>query len=57
MIKAIELKNFKCFNQVKLSLSELTILAGGNAAGKSTIIQALLLAEATAREKGDFVNA
>jgi len=57
MIKSIELKNFKCFNHIKLPLSKLTILAGGNAAGKSTVMQALLLAEATTREKGDFVDA
>lgn len=57
MIKAVELKNFKCFNNLRLSLSELTILAGGNATGKSTVIQALLLADATAREKEDSVDA
>ena len=57
MIKLIELNNFKCFNYLHLPLSRLTILAGGNATGKSTIIQALLLADATAREKGDSVDA
>lgn len=57
MIKLIELDNFKCFNHLRLSFSELTILAGGNAAGKSTVLQALLLADATAREKGDSVDA
>lgn len=56
MIKTIEIKNFKCFDCLQLSLAGLTILAGGNAAGKSTVIQALLLANATAREKGDFVD-
>ena len=57
MIKSIEIKNFKCFDDLKLPLSPLTILAGGNAAGKSTVMQALLLADATAREKGDSVDA
>ena len=57
MIKAVELKNFKCFSSLRLPLSELTILAGGNASGKSTVIQALLLANTTAREKGDSVDA
>lgn len=57
MIKSIEIHNFKCFDQLSLSLSKLTILAGGNAMGKSTVIQALLLADATAREKGDCVDA
>lgn len=57
MIRSIELKNFKCFEHLKLPLSGLTILAGVNAVGKSTIMQALLLAAATAREKGDSVDA
>ncbi|MDE6875462.1 MAG: DUF3696 domain-containing protein [Lachnospiraceae bacterium] len=57
MVRSIEIRNFKCFENLKLPLSEMTILAGGNAAGKSTIMQALLLADATAREKGDFVDA
>mgnify|MGYP001025580412 FL=1 len=57
MIKAIELKNFKCFDNLRLPLAKLTILAGANATGKSTVMQALLLAEATAREKGNSVDA
>ncbi len=56
MIKSMELINFKCFNHIQIPLSDLTIFAGSNASGKSTIIQALLLADATAREKGDFVD-
>ncbi len=57
MINCIEIKNFKCFDHLKLPLSKLTVLAGTNAAGKSTVMQALLLADATAREKGDYVDA
>ncbi len=57
MISSIEVKNFKCFDYLRLPLSKLTILAGGNAAGKSTVIQALLLADATIREKSDSVDA
>ncbi len=56
MINSIELKNFKCFTHMQIPLSELTIFAGSNAAGKSTVIQALLLADATAREKGSSVD-
>ena len=48
MIKSIEIKNFKCFDNLRLPLSKLTILAGANAAGKSTVMQALLLAEGVA---------
>lgn len=57
MIKCIELENFKCFDHLQLPLARLTILAGGNAAGKSTVMQALLLVNATAQEKGDSVDA
>ena len=57
MIKSVEIKNFKCFDNLRLPLSKLTILAGANASGKSTVMQALLLAKATSREKGNFVDA
>lgn len=57
MINCVEMQNFKCFDHLKLPLSQLTILAGGNAAGKSTVMQALLLANATAHEKGNTVDA
>lgn len=49
MIKSLHCKNFKCFDDKKVAFSELTILAGANAAGKSSIIQALLLADYTGR--------
>lgn len=57
MIKVINLKNFKCFSENSLQLNELTILAGANAAGKSSIVQALLLAFSTINEKNDSVDA
>jgi predicted ATPase len=43
MIESIELDNFKCFKQQTVVLKPLTLLAGLNSSGKSTIIQALLL--------------
>src|SRR5260370_13167771 len=43
MIQSIELKNFKCFKEQVVVLKPLTLLAGLNSSGKSTIIQALLL--------------
>jgi predicted ATPase len=43
MIESIELTNFKCFAQQPVLLKPLTLLAGMNSSGKSTIIQALLL--------------
>jgi predicted ATPase len=43
MIQSIQLTNFKCFEQQDVVLRPLTLLAGLNSSGKSTIIQALLL--------------
>lgn len=43
MIQSITLTNFKCFERQDIVLKPLTLLAGLNSSGKSTIIQALLL--------------
>lgn len=43
MMQSLELMNFKCFERQKVVLRPLTLLAGLNSSGKSTIIQALLL--------------
>lgn len=43
MIAYLRLQRFKCFSDQTISLAPLTILAGTNNSGKSTIIQALLL--------------
>lgn len=56
MIKEIILKNFKCFPQATLTLSELTILTGANAVGKSSIVQAILLAFSTIRGKNGVID-
>ena len=42
-LQAIELRNFKCYEALDLPCSALTVLTGYNAAGKSTVLQALLL--------------
>ena len=47
MIKTMELINFKCFSHAELELRNLTILSGANATGKSSVIQALILANHT----------
>lgn len=36
-------KNFKCFEDTTVPLQQLTVLAGGNSVGKSSVVQALLL--------------
>lgn len=43
MLTRLELRNFKCFESLQLQLAPLTILCGLNGAGKSSVIQALLL--------------
>ncbi len=43
MIYDLEIKGFKCFLDSKISFSNITILAGVNSAGKSSVIQMLLL--------------
>ncbi|EIL8370198.1 DUF3696 domain-containing protein [Vibrio alginolyticus] len=47
MIERLDLQYFKCFEELKLPLSRLTLLSGSNAAGKSSVIQALNLLHQT----------
>lgn len=47
IIQEIRIENFKCFLDVTIPLNKLTIIAGANAVGKSTLIQALLLIRQT----------
>ena len=42
-VSKIEMDNFKCFKALDFPCSPLTLLTGYNAAGKSTVLQALLL--------------
>ena len=41
MLDSIGLSNFKAFQQIALPLSKLTLLAGWNSSGKSTVLQAV----------------
>lgn len=50
MLEQINLQNFKCFEQLKLPLAELTLLSGTNASGKSSVLQAMVLLHQTMRE-------
>ena len=43
MIRKIKLSNFKCFQNLDLDCSPLTLFCGLNGMGKSTVIQALLV--------------
>jgi predicted ATPase len=50
MFRHIDLFFFKCFEQLKLPLSPLTLLSGSNASGKSSVLQAFVLLHQTMRE-------
>jgi predicted ATPase len=41
MLNRVTLETFKCFENLKLPLSSLTLLTGFNSAGKSTVLQAI----------------
>lgn len=57
MIDTISATNFKCFPWLSLDLRPLTVLTGVNGAGKSTVIQTLLLTRQAAMEPaGDVVQ-
>ena len=49
MITALEIKNFKCFEHLRISLGKLTLLTGFNGGGKSSALQPLLLLSQTLR--------
>ncbi len=50
MITRLDLRHFKCFETLKLPVCPLTLLAGANASGKSSVMQALVLLHQTMRE-------
>nr|WP_286011411.1 DUF3696 domain-containing protein [Methylovulum psychrotolerans] len=50
MLSRLDLLHFKCFRLLHLPLAPLTLLAGANASGKSSVLQALVLLHQTMRE-------
>lgn len=56
MITSVKLENFKCFQKVSINLSNLNLLMGLNGAGKSSLIQALLLLAQTPTDKEDKID-
>ena len=50
MFSLLELKNFKCFELLKLPLGKLTVLSGTNASGKSSVLQSIVLLHQAMRE-------
>lgn len=51
MLTQITLERFKCFNRLCMPLKPLTLIAGTNGAGKSSVIQALLLLRQSCKDK------
>ena len=51
MITSITLDNFKCFEHFYMPLRKLTLIAGVNGAGKSSVIQSLLLLRQSCYDK------
>ncbi|MBF0539240.1 MAG: DUF3696 domain-containing protein [Nitrospirae bacterium] len=52
MIAYVRLESFKCFLDETIPFAPLTILAGANNAGKSSVIQSLLLLKQTVKTSG-----
>lgn len=52
MVRAVELQNFKCFRRQSFELKRLTVLAGRNGSGKSSLVQALMCLRALKRGQG-----
>lgn len=51
MLTQITLERFKCFNHLYMPLKPLTLIAGVNGAGKSSVIQALLMLVQSCKDK------
>ena len=59
MLENIRLENYRCFENSKMSVRDLTIIVGKNNAGKSSIIESLrMIAMATKKcTKTSYINA
>lgn len=54
MVDRIYIKNFKCLVDNSINLRNLTVLAGSNSVGKSSVIQALLISKITIEKLSQF---
>lgn len=52
----LHIQNFKCFEKAEVPINQLTVLAGGNGNGKSSVIQALLLLRRTLEKKKENIE-
>jgi predicted ATPase len=56
MIRSVHLQNFKCFQDETLGLRPMTLVVGANGAGKSSLLQALLLIQQAADPSAEYVK-
>lgn len=56
MIKRLKVENFKCFSQMEMVLQPLTLLCGVNSGGKSSVIQAILMAMEAIESEKEYGN-
>src|ERR1700722_3714566 len=56
MLKSLHIENFKIFDDIWLEFRSMTVLTGFNSSGKSSVIQALLLARLAAHENEVCLN-
>lgn len=54
MVSRLELQNFKCFHHMEMECKPFTVLCGVNSCGKSSVIQAILLAREAWESNGNF---
>jgi len=52
----LNIKHFKCFENIDIFLNQLTIMAGTNGNGKSTALQALIYLRRTIEHCGEWIN-
>ena len=52
----LKINHFKCFVDTDISINQLTVMAGANGNGKSTVIQALLYLRRTIEHCGEWYN-
>ena len=53
---SLQLNDFKCHKDTSITLNNLTLLTGANAAGKSSVIQSILLAKLALSNKKEGMN-
>jgi predicted ATPase len=56
MEKYLSIKGYKCFEDKTIQLNQLTVLAGGNSVGKSSVIQSLLLMRSAFERHNQGIN-